>query len=124
MTRSVIAADVRTALNGLRFRYRHELDLHAGLAQAFERAGIDYEREVRVAGGFIDFLIAGQLGVEVKIKGSTAALGRQLARYAAEDRITELLVLTTRPQHRYVTLESSLARVGKPITVHTLGLFG
>lgn len=114
-----IVDDVVAALSNRRYRYASEVALHAGLSEALTEAGIDHEREVQVAGGRIDFLI-GSLGVEVKIKGSTEALGRQLARYAADPRIEALLVVTSRPSHRQVR---SIA-IGVPIRVVTIGALG
>lgn len=92
---------VRAAFRSKRHRYSNEIELHMSLAATLTEAGIDFEREVKVIGGRIDFLI-GDLGVEVKVKGSLGALARQVARYTAEPRIGSILIVTTLPVHRAV----------------------
>jgi len=70
-------------------------------------------REVRVAGGIIDFLIGGA-GIEVKLKGQPAAIARQLKGYAAEPAIEGLVLVTARP----VALGARIG--GKPVAVFDL----
>ena len=110
-------ADVVNVLARRRFRYNTEVDLHEAIAAAFDAAGIAYEREVQIAGGRIDFIVR-DVGIEVKIKGSTEALRRQVEGYSAEERLTEVLVVTTRPTHRPV---SGLTTNGKRVRVLTIG---
>jgi hypothetical protein len=102
-----------------RYRYRDEVELHAGLSAALTEAGIAHEREVYVNGGRIDFLI-GSVGVEVKIKGTIGEIRRQLARYAAEPRIDHLLLVTTHPAHRQVLA----VPLEVPVSVLTIGALG
>ena len=110
--------DVVAALRGKRYSYRNEVDLHEGLAAALDEAGIWYEREVKVAGGRIDFIVpAIGLGIEVKIKGSAEALRRQIVGYAAEERLRSFLVVTTRPMHRVIARPVD----GKDVRVLTIG---
>lgn len=110
--------DVIEALSGKRYRYRTEVDLHEGLAAALEGAGIWYEREVKVVGGRIDFIVpAIGLGIEVKIKGTPDALRRQIVRYAADERLHQFLVVTTKPLHRVVARPVD----DKPVRVLTIG---
>jgi hypothetical protein len=92
---------VRAAFRSKRHRYSNEIELHHSLAATLVEAGIEFEREVKIVGGRIDFLI-GDLGVEVKVGGSAAALARQVARYTAEPRVGRILIVTTRPVHRAV----------------------
>jgi len=113
LTQSVI-----NALRGRRYRYSCERTLHLALSQALTDAHIEHAREVPVVGGRIDFLVD-HLGVEVKIKGSTAAVARQLSAYANDPRIGELLLVTTRPAHRAVT-----ARIDSTTPVHVLTIGG
>lgn len=115
MRATVVA--IEHALRGKNYRYNSEVDLHEGLAQALTEDGIEFEREVKVTGGRIDFLIA-DVGVEVKIKGSANGLRAQVARYSMDGRISEFLIVTTRPTHRLV---SGATRNGKPIRVLTIG---
>ncbi len=74
-----------------------EAQLHEQIAQAFARAGLPAEHEVKLGPRCrIDFLV-GTVGVEVKKnKPQTAALMTQLERYAACPQVTELLVVAPR----------------------------
>lgn len=56
-------------------------------------------REVRIAGGIIDFVVdAGNcIGIEVKLKGQPAAIVRQVKGYAAEPRLDGLVLVTAKP---------------------------
>jgi len=83
---SDVLDDVCDVLRQHTYGYRDEIELHQGMSQAFTDAGIPHSREVAVTGGRIDFLI-GNLGIEVKIQGQSAAVQRQLARYARDPRI-------------------------------------
>ena len=57
-------------------------------------------REVRLSvGERIDFLVY-DVGIEVKIDGSVAALMRQAARYLRCDEVRSLVVVTTLARHR------------------------
>jgi hypothetical protein len=102
-------------VSGRRYQTATEADLQEGLALVL--APHNPEREV-VLGPHdrVDFLLWG-VGVEVKIKGSTSALTRQLWRYAKHDRIRSLLVVTTRERHR-LQLPSEID--GKPVRVVSL----
>ncbi len=61
----------------------------------------------------IDFLIGGDIGIEVKLQTSLAQMTRQLHRYAAHERIGALVLLTT--SARLKLLPHTLN--GKPIRV-------
>lgn len=80
-----------------------------------------YSREVRLdERNRIDFLVeldeAITVGVEVKIAGSLAAVRRQLERYAADDRIHQLLLITTKAQHHHISPTIG----GKPVVLCSL----
>lgn len=85
----------------MRRRYRHptdELRLQEEIADAFTEAGVRFEREVVLTPkDRIDFLV-GTVGVEIKVKGSAHAVARQLLRYAEHERVSELVLFTTRTQ--------------------------
>lgn len=90
-------ADIAAAVIGHhRFRFTDELELHDGLEEVLTGIGLPVERETRLTGGRVDFRIGG-VGLEVKVAGSPAQVGRQLARYA--DDVDELLLVTTKPAH-------------------------
>jgi len=116
---SDVLDDVCDVLRQHTYGYRDEIELHQGMSQAFTDAGIPHSREVAVTGGRIDFLI-GNLGIEVKIQGQSAAVQRQLARYARDPRIECLLLVTTRRVHRSIAREAH----GTPIHVLSIGGFG
>lgn len=100
-----------------RFRFSNERELQDGLARIFEARGLAFGREVRLGTiGTIDFLI-GDVGIEVKIDGSLAALTRQLHRYAQADAIGALVVVAGRARFR--GLPPAIA--DKPIRVIHLG---
>lgn len=71
------------------------------------------QREVRIAGGIIDFVVD-TTGVEVKLKGQPAAIERQMKRYAAEPGIDGLVLVTAKP----VALGGKIG--GKPVVVFDL----
>lgn len=74
-----------------------EMELHEQAARAFAQAGLCAAHEVRLAPRCrIDFMV-GSVGVEIKkSRPQTAALLRQLARYAACPQVSELIVIAPR----------------------------
>lgn len=89
------------AIRGTRFRYVNEDDLQRGLAMVFQTAGIKHEREVILSPQCrIDFMVDGELGIEVKIDGSVSDLGYQVLRYLQHDSVKGVVVVTTRSGHR------------------------
>jgi hypothetical protein len=94
------ASVIADVLEHARLTWRTERELQAEIADALTRAGIAVEREVELGddAGRIDFM-SGTVGVEVKIKGATPAVARQLQRYAHSPRVAHLLLVTTRPHH-------------------------
>ncbi len=99
------------------FRYDDEDALQVGLAVLFAANEIPFEREVRLSpGNRIDFLI-GDIGVEVKVDSSTPVVLRQLKRYALEERISSLVLVTSRSSHKGIPESVN----GKPLyVVHLL----
>jgi len=90
--------DVVEILEAYSFDISSEEDLQEGISQALDQEGVDYEREVRLSPqDRIDFLI-GDVGIEVKIKGSITSVVQQLQRYAKSDRIQSLILVTGRTQ--------------------------
>lgn len=99
-------------------RHRFNITTEAELQQAVQRIldehGLVYDREARIIGGRIDFLVRlceprgslstdpppqHRVGIELKTGGSRSALIRQLWRYARGGEVDALLVVTTRRSH-------------------------
>jgi hypothetical protein len=119
---SVISiADLCEKIAFHRFNYRDEQQLQDGIELLLKDAEIPYERE-KVLGpnSRPDFLVDG-IAVEVKIKHSLADLTRQVYRYASNDAVRSIIVVT--PRMRLSNLPDVL--FDKPIRVVTLmGAFG
>ncbi len=73
-----------------------EIALHDLMGRCFDAEGILYQREVQTETGPVDFVIAEQWAVEVKIKGSPLALARQITRYLEDERFAGGIIVTTK----------------------------
>lgn len=103
-----------TALAGNRYRFSDEVKLHQAIAARLTASRLPFEQEVRLSDADrIDFLVAGEIGLEVKIKGRAGEVLAQLRRYAASDRLAELVLFTTRLQLSAMPLDVE----GKPLHV-------
>jgi hypothetical protein len=95
---------ISKALRAYKYRFTTELELHKGIAEALTKAGVTFNREVWIGNrDRIDFL-CGAVGIEVKVKGSLADVGRQVNRYAVSDQIDALFLVTTKRLHRLPAL--------------------
>jgi hypothetical protein len=87
--------------------FADEVRLHEEMERAFTRSGFTFAREVRVAGGRLDFLFADGTAVEVKVRGSGPAVVRQVIRYFADPRVQSVIVVSvkaiTLPLREFVT---------------------
>lgn len=87
-------------LTGYSFNFSDEKDLQEAIAQIFEAENIPFEREVTITEkDRIDFMV-GDIGIEVKIGFSLSAVIHQLHRYAQNEAIRELILVTTKSQHQ------------------------
>lgn len=111
VTLSELAGIVRSN----RYRFADEYDLQDGIAEALELAEVPFEREVRVQGGRVDFLIEG-LAVEVKITCPAAQVERQARRYLEGGDVEGVLVVAMTPKHAVLPAEIA----GKPVEVVVL----
>ena len=81
----------------LRLPLDNEKRCQAEIARALAASNFRFEREVPVAGGIIDFLLPDSgIGIEVKIKGQAKAIYRQLQGYAFDQRITRLVLASSK----------------------------
>ncbi|OZI06614.1 hypothetical protein BWI93_19230 [Siphonobacter sp. BAB-5385] len=98
-----------------RFDLHNEKVLQGQMEEAFQKAGIAYEREVTLApGDIIDFMV-GPTGIEVKIAGTPKAIYKQLERYAQHEKVGEIILVTNKALR--------LKEVNhKPIHIVNLGL--
>lgn len=111
------AIAVTKTLSEVRFLVTSERLLQISLGRLWEDTGYEYEAEVALtARDRIDFLLFGNMGIEVKVKGSAANVRRQLARYAESPRVASLFLITTKSNH------CNLPRVlnGKKVSVYQL----
>jgi hypothetical protein len=90
---------VVAALARRRYRYANELELQDALAAVMRTEGVTFRREVTIGPGCrIDFVVADDIGLEVKVKGSYAAVAEQLLEYAGCGELSTLLLVTDRSQ--------------------------
>lgn len=105
------------SLSRFTFHGQTEADYQEGIELALTGTGTDVDREAVLSPrNRIDFL-SGTVGIEVKTRGSRAAIIRQLGRYAREPRI-EALILAT-PSRKILTgLPTDI--LGVPVVGHLL----
>lgn len=113
---------VASHLKRARYRFSTEVILQASIADVLTAAGVSFEREARLSNGErVDFLVGGDLAVEVKIKGAFVAVAEQLGRYAAIERVSAVLLVTARRQ----LLGMPTTLYGKPVRAALIaGAFG
>lgn len=86
-----------SAIGSRSFRYSNEAELQDGLAEVFREEGIKFEREKDLGdAGRIDFLVEGDVGLEVKVKGSPSKVAIQLLGYAGRPELSALILVTGR----------------------------
>jgi hypothetical protein len=108
--------EVAALLRSVRFNYVSEDELQRGIEQVLTEAKVTFEREVRLAPhDRIDFIVNG-LGIEVKVRGATNEVIRQVQRYQEYERITAVMLVTTCSRHRDIP---EMLR-GKPVYVVVL----
>lgn len=120
---------VLDALAGRRFPLEDEKQTQAAIAKVLDDSFDHWSREVRIAGGVIDFVVGFyeptpphlrsvrlvSVGIEVKLKGSPRNIARQVKGYAAERDLAGLVLVTAKAMTLPVTIG------GKPVAVLDLG---
>jgi hypothetical protein len=119
-------SEIAEALRRFGFRYKDERQLQGGIAEALGKLGVANMPEFRLSPtARVDFyVLEGQVGIEVKTAdsqggASLSAVTRQLWRYAKSDKISALILVTTRSKH--MDLPSEI--LGKPVHVVYLSSF-
>lgn len=98
------------------FRYFSEMELHSQIAEALNREGIAFDREVRLTEkDRVDFMVGG-IAVEVKVDGAKNEVLRQIHRYAQSDMVSAIVVVTDKARH----LNLPCCLNGKPVVVSSL----
>lgn len=105
--------DVVRTLRSFRMRFGTEKALQDSIERVLDAEHVPFVRECRTSTGPIDFLVAGSIGVECKIDGGPSAVLDQLLRYAGEQNIASLILVSSRATHRF----NETALLGKPFTV-------
>lgn len=95
-----------------RYRFADEYDLQDGVAEALRLAEVPFEREVKVRGGRLDFLVEG-FAVEVKVTCPRSDVERQARRYIEGGEVDGVLVVAMTPKHGALPKEIA----GKPVEV-------
>lgn len=112
---AVTAADVLSILRLVRLSMAIETQTQKQIAEALQAAGIPTVREVILdAQNRID-LMAGRVGIEVKIKGDRRRILRQIERYCSFDAIGEIVLVTG------ISLGLPAAINGRPIHIVSMG---
>lgn len=103
------AENVVRQLSSTRFRFDSEAQLQEMVAALLP----GFEREVSLSpADRIDFLGEG-VGLEVKVDAPTAAVIRQLHRYAQSEQVSALVLLTNRARHLSIPREMN----SKPVNI-------
>jgi hypothetical protein len=94
--------ELTALLRGRRYRTAVEKQFQDDVETVLKAAGRPYEREYPLSSGPIDFWLPDTgYGIECKIKGSPSSILQQLIRYAGEEPVSGLLLLTSRRQHSW-----------------------
>jgi hypothetical protein len=109
--------ETATALSALlynrRYTFTNEIELQDQIEEVLITHKTEYSREFPLSPqDRIDFLV-GSIGVEIKTASSASSVQRQLWRYAADERITALILVTSRATHRSIPADI----LGKPVFV-------
>jgi len=105
-------------LRGYRFRYDNEARLQQAIERVLQEHGYAFVREKRLSRrDRLDFDVEG-VAIEVKVDESLTVVLRQLFRYAQQDAVQALVLVTTRSSHTRVP--DTIC--GKPVRiVHIVG---
>lgn len=109
--------EILTTLSARRIVGLSEAVVQDSIESVLRQAGIEHIREARLSErDRIDFLI-GDIGIEVKTKGSRSSLIRQLGRYAQHEQVNTLILASSVRRLLYASPDDVL---GVPIYKHLL----
>ncbi|HSI86845.1 MAG: hypothetical protein ACAI35_04340 [Candidatus Methylacidiphilales bacterium] len=103
------------ALSAITMQPRSELELHETISKLLTAQGIVHRREVKTNRGTVDFVI-GDIAMEIKIKGGSIDIARQLIRYLQDPQFTSLILVTTKAIKLPIT-EVETPEGNKPVFV-------
>ena len=110
-------ANLVELLRSHRFRFSSEEELQSMVERVLKEAGIPHQRERELgSAGRIDFLVGGDIGVEIKTKGSPTQVAAQVLRYCERDEIACVVLFTAR-----MTLGNLLPEEAHGKTIVTVG---
>lgn len=88
-------AEVLEVIRRHRLPLTDEKRMQQTLGIELERAGIEFQREFRLSRrDVVDFMVAGGLAVECKLREGKMAIFRQLQRYAAHPDVHAIVLVT------------------------------
>jgi hypothetical protein len=100
-----------------RFPLNDEKRTQVEIGNVLTAANVEFEREFRLSAKDIpDFLVAGGVAVEAKIKGQRRAIFRQLERYTEHECVQGIVLVTSVSMHLPPTIN------GKPACVASLSV--
>ena len=110
-------ANLVELLRSHRFRFSSEEELQSMVERVLKEAEIPHQREWDLgAAGRIDFLVEGDIGLEIKTKGSPTQVAAQVLRYCERDEIDCVVLLTAR-----MILSNLLPEEAHGATIVTVG---
>ncbi len=88
---------VLSIINKYRFIFSDEKELQHSIEKKLIEANIEFKREHHLSEtDIVDFFIDG-VAFEIKIKGSANAIFRQLKRYAENDSVKAIVLISAKP---------------------------
>lgn len=90
------APEVLSLFQNVRFRFVSEVSLQDGIEQVLRRSGVPHIREEALSpADRPDFMIAENIALEIKTKGSIAQAIRQVHRYAQHETVHAIILMGT-----------------------------
>jgi hypothetical protein len=109
-----LMTQVTDALGSVRFTCRDEAELQSAVAAVLDVARLPYQREVRLsARDRVDFMVGGELALELKVNTNQKSVLAQVLRYASHEQVRALVIGST--THRALGIPTEA--YGKPVRV-------